>query len=120
AHRGTASRVSPQIPPPSGLHPRIAEVTARIVARSRDGRGDWLARAESMAASGGARAGLGCTNLAHAIAASGPGEKQALRAGRWPNIGIVSAYNDMLSAHQPFERFPALLRAAAREAGAVA
>ena len=103
-----------------GLHPRVAEVTARIVARSRDGRAAWLERVERARSKDRARAKLGCTNLAHAIAASGPGEKQALRATAWANIGIVSSYNDMLSAHQPFERFPALIKMAAREAGAVA
>ena len=65
------------------------------------------------------RARHGCANLAHGFAAAGP-DKDALRAKPWPNIAIVSAYNDMLSAHQPYERFPALIRAAAREAGAVA
>jgi phosphogluconate dehydratase len=63
---------------------------------------------------------LSCTNLAHGFAASDQGDKEALRQLRWPNIAIVSAYNDMLSAHQPFERYPALIKRAAREAGAVA
>jgi len=108
------------VPEFPGVHPRVAEVTARIVARSRDGRAAWLARVERARSQDRARARLGCTNLAHAIAASGPGDKQALRATAWANLGIVSSYNDMLSAHQPFERFPALLKMAAREAGAVA
>jgi len=69
---------------------------------------------------GTARTKLACTNLAHAIAASGAEDKRALRLMQWPNIAIVSAYNDMLSAHQPLERFPSLIKAAAREAGAVA
>ncbi len=69
---------------------------------------------------GAARGGLGCANFAHGFAAANPGDKDALRALVWPNIAIVSAYNDMLSAHQPLERFPALIKMAAREAGAVA
>jgi phosphogluconate dehydratase len=67
-----------------------------------------------------ARSRLGCTNLAHGFAASEAGDKQALSQLRWPNLAIVTAYNDMLSAHQPFERFPSILRQAAREAGATA
>jgi phosphogluconate dehydratase len=69
---------------------------------------------------GTARTQLACANLAHAIAAESPADKQELRRMVWPNIGIVSAYNDMLSAHQPLERYPALIKMAAREAGAVA
>jgi phosphogluconate dehydratase len=69
---------------------------------------------------GAARGALGCANFAHGFAAASPGDKAALRALVWPNIAIVSAYNDMLSAHQPLERFPALIKMAAREAGAVA
>ena len=63
---------------------------------------------------------MACTNLAHGFAATSPQDKEALRQLRWPNLAIVSAYNDMLSAHQPFERFPALIRLAARTAGAIA
>ena len=63
---------------------------------------------------------LSCTNLAHGFAAMDASDKEALRGARWPNIAIVSSYNDMLSAHQPLERFPALIKLAAREAGAVA
>jgi phosphogluconate dehydratase len=69
---------------------------------------------------GTVRAQLACANLAHAIAAAAVHEKHELRRRAWPNIGIVSAYNDMLSAHQPLERFPALIKQAAREVGAVA
>jgi phosphogluconate dehydratase len=102
------------------LDPRVAEVTARIRARSAEPRRAYLQRMEAARHGGAARTKLACANLAHAIAASGPSDKPALRAPAWPNIGIVSAYNDMLSAHQPLERFPALIKAAAREAGAVA
>jgi phosphogluconate dehydratase len=101
------------------LHPRLAEVTERIRERSRASRGDYLARMEGARRAGTARSAHSCTNLAHGFAAAGP-DKDALRGLPWPNIAIVSAYNDMLSAHQPYERYPALIRAAAREAQAVA
>jgi phosphogluconate dehydratase len=102
------------------VHVRVREVTERIRERSRPGRADYLARMESARQRGSARAGLSCTNLAHGFAASDAGDKEALKLMRWPNIAIVSAYNDMLSAHQPLERYPALIKRAAREAGAVA
>ncbi|MGQ0501088.1 MAG: phosphogluconate dehydratase [Panacagrimonas sp.] len=102
------------------LNPVVAAVTQRIRQRSAPTRGAYLARMAAARESGTARGRQGCTNLAHAFAASEPDDKQKLRASRWPNIGIVSAYNDMLSAHQPFERYPALIRQAAREAFAVA
>jgi phosphogluconate dehydratase len=66
------------------------------------------------------RAALSCTNLAHGFAASDATDKEALKQMRWPNLAIVSSYNDMLSAHQPLERYPELLKLAAREVGAVA
>ena len=102
------------------LNARIGEVTERIAKRSHDRRARYLDR---IAAAGGAvakRTRLGCANLAHSFAACGPGDKAALREGDVPNLGIVTAYNDMLSAHQPYERFPELIRAAAREAGGTA
>lgn len=102
------------------LQAGVAEVTARIRARSQHTRHDYLARMQAARGGGAARGGLGCANFAHGIAAANPGDKQALRGLVWPNIAIVSAYNDMLSAHQPLERFPALIKMAAREAGAVA
>jgi phosphogluconate dehydratase len=66
------------------------------------------------------RSRLSCGNLAHGFAASIPADKDALKQLRWPNLAIVTAYNDMLSAHQPFESYPGLIRTAAREAGATA
>jgi phosphogluconate dehydratase len=99
---------------------RVSEVTERIRERSRSGRADYLARMEAALKRGSARTGLSCTNLAHGFAASDATDKEALKLLRWPNIAIVSAYNDMLSAHQPLERYPALIKRAAREAGAVA
>jgi phosphogluconate dehydratase len=102
------------------LHPQLAAVTARIRERSEATRRDYLARMAAARSAGTARGQLACTNLAHAIAAVDADDKQRLRGPAWPNIGIVSAYNDMLSAHQPLERYPALIKRAAREAGAVA
>ena len=102
------------------LHPALAAVTERIVERSRESRAAYLARIDSARSKGVSRARLGCTNLAHAFAASGHGDKDGMKGLAWPNLAIVSAYNDMLSAHQPLERYPALIKRAAREAGAVA
>ncbi|MDM0110262.1 phosphogluconate dehydratase [Variovorax sp. J22R24] len=102
------------------LHPMLAAVTDRIRIRSAASRTTYLARLERARAKGPIRQALGCTNLAHAYAAAPPGDKIMLREMRRPNVAIVSSYNDMLSAHQPFERFPALIKQAAREAGATA
>ncbi|MCB1359733.1 MAG: dihydroxy-acid dehydratase, partial [Rhodobacteraceae bacterium] len=101
------------------LDPRIRAVTDRIAARSRQSRAAYLERLQRAADTGPARAHLSCSNAAHAYAATGV-DKAALAGGRQPNIGIVTAYNDMLSAHQPFEDYPALIREAARAAGATA
>ncbi len=102
------------------MHPVTQEVTERIVERSRDGRTDYLERMEAARHAGPGRAKLSCANWAHAFAASPDGEKQTMRNPGAPNIAIVSAYNDMLSAHQPLERFPELIKASAREIGATA
>jgi phosphogluconate dehydratase len=102
------------------IHEGVREVTARIRARSRGGRADYLARMDAARQRGSARAGLSCTNLAHGFAASDATDKEALKLMRWPNVAIVSAYNDMLSAHQPLQTYPALIKRAAREAGAIA
>ena len=102
------------------LHTRLADVTARIAARSKPTRQAYLERMHAARAQGPSRAQLACTNLAHGFAAADAGDKQQLKSGRWPNIAIVSAYNDMLSAHRPLERYPQLIKLAAREAGAVA
>src|SRR5258705_1274536 len=102
------------------VHVRVREITERIRERSRSGRADYLARMDAARRRGSARAGLSCTNLAHGFAASDATDKEALKLMRWPNVAIVSAYNDMLSAHQPLERFPALIKKAARESNAVA
>jgi phosphogluconate dehydratase len=102
------------------LHARVREVTERIRERSRHSRGAYLAAVEEQFANGAMREALSCTNLAHGFAAADPNDKEKLKVARWPNIAIVSAYNDMLSAHQPLEAFPHLIKLAAREAGAVA
>jgi phosphogluconate dehydratase len=102
------------------MHPVTAEVTARIAERSKDSRADYLERMEAARAQGPGRAKLSCANFAHAFAASPEGDKQRMRDPSAPNVAIVSAYNDMLSAHQPLERFPAIIKAAAEAAGGTA
>ena len=101
------------------MNPTIEAVTDRIRARSDQQRGAYLARVERAVEAGPARAHLSCGNMAHVTAAMGP-DKEPIAQERGGNIGIVTAYNDMLSAHQPFERFPELIRAAARQAGGTA
>ena len=101
------------------LHPTIELVTARIRDRSAKSRGDYLARLAAAVSKGPARAHLSCGNQAHAFAAM-EGDKPALVAARAPNIGIVTAYNDMLSAHRPYESYPEVIRDAARRYGATA
>lgn len=102
------------------MHPVVAQVTHRIQERSRARRNAYLARIDAALSSGPQRRRLSCGNLAHGFAACAAGDKSALRSGHAPNLGIVTSFNDMLSAHQPLERFPDLLKAAAREAGATA
>ena len=101
------------------MNATIEAVTDRIVARSRDSRSRYLDRMAQAADDGPKRAHLTCGNQAHAYAAMGQ-DKDALVASRAPNLGIVTAYNDMLSAHQPFKDFPELIKAAARKVGATA
>ncbi len=102
------------------VHDRIAEVTARIARRSHDGRARYLERIDRAIEKGPKRTALGCANLAHGFAACSPIDKARLRDGAVPNLAIVNAYNDMLSAHQPYERYPEVIREAAHEVGAVA
>jgi phosphogluconate dehydratase len=102
------------------LHPVVAEVTARVTERSRTERTAYLQRLEAAAERGPARGRLACANLAHGFAASNPTDKAALRGTVKPNVAIVSAYNDMLSAHQPFESFPAQLKKAVLRSGGIA
>ncbi len=102
------------------LHRTVAELTEVVRARSALTRAAYLRRVERARATGTARGRISCSNLAHAFAAETASDKLVLREIRAPNIGIVSAYNDMLSAHQPLARFPELIKNAAREAGATA
>jgi phosphogluconate dehydratase len=101
------------------LNATIAAVTDRIIERSRETRGIYLDRIASAAEDGPKRGHLSCSNQAHAYAAMG-GDKDMLTGERAANIGIVTAYNDMLSAHQPFATYPDQIKAAARAAGGTA
>ena len=101
------------------LHPIIAAVTDRIIERSAPGRRAYLAMIDREAASGIDRPTMSCGNLAHGMAAA-QGDTAAIRGGRAMNIGIVTAFNDMLSAHQPYGRYPEQIKLFAREAGATA
>ncbi|WP_158888762.1 phosphogluconate dehydratase [Amycolatopsis anabasis] len=105
---------------PDHVHPVVAEVTARIAARSADSRYAYLERMAAARAEGPVRAGMACSNLAHGFAACGGADRLAIRGLTKPGIAIVSAYNDLLSAHQPLHEYPAWLKDAAREAGGVA
>jgi phosphogluconate dehydratase len=102
------------------VNPTIAEVTARIEARSHKSRAQYLARMEEARAAGSARGHLDCGNLAHVCAAAPLGDKSRIRHGEGKNIAIVTAYNDMLSAHQPLGAYPDFIKAAAREEGCTA
>jgi phosphogluconate dehydratase len=102
------------------LNPVVAEVTARIVERSRATRADYLRRMDVARDSGAGRAKLSCANWAHAFAGAPVKDKLNAMSGTQPNVGVVTAYNDMLSAHQPFERFPQIIRDAVREVNATA
>jgi len=98
----------------------IEAITARIVERSKPARETYLARVDAAIGAGVHRSTLSCGNLAHGFAACGAHDKAALAGDRVSNLGIVTSYNDMLSAHQPFETFPQLIKQAARDAGGVA
>lgn len=102
------------------LHPLVADVTARIRERSRGLRNAYLERVDALRRRPRGADRLGCANVAHAFAALPGPDRLRVVAERAPNIGIVSAYNDMLSAHQPYETYPARIRAAARRLGASA
>ena len=104
----------------SQLQSRIGEVTERIVKRSRDTRERYLDQVRTYGQRRPRREHLSCGNLAHGFAACDGDDKDALSGAAKSNIAIVSAYNDMLSAHQPLERFPALIKQAVRDAGGVA
>ena len=102
------------------INARIGEVTERLARRSHDRRARYLDKIRDAASRGPKRGHLSCGNLAHGFAACGTDDKTDLMGEVKANIAIVSAYNDMLSAHHPLERFPAIIKQAVREAGAVA
>ncbi|WP_152045285.1 phosphogluconate dehydratase [Aureimonas psammosilenae] len=99
---------------------RIEAITSRIRERSKPTREAYLERILAKGAAGPKRSRLNCGNLAHGFAACGPDDKAKIAAGHTPNLGIISAYNDMLSAHQPYETYPELIRQVAREVGGTA
>ena len=101
------------------LHPTIAAVTGRIIERSRDTRSRYLERTAKVRRQGPRRSHLSCGNIAHAMASAAPADK-LLQRTRAVNLGICTAYNDMLSAHQPFATYPDLIKAEARRRGATA
>ena len=98
----------------------IQDVTDRIAARSRDSRRDYLNRIEGAREAGVNRTVLSCGNLAHAFAACSPTEKAQLAGSKSLNLGIVTSYNDMLSAHQPYQFYPDIIKQAVREMGSTA
>jgi len=102
------------------MHSVIQQVTERIIDRSLKSRSLYLARIEEARLKGPHRGALHCGNLAHGFAACAKNDKSALRGMTKANIAIVSSYNDMLSAHKPYESYPALIKAAISEAGGVA
>jgi len=105
---------------PEHLHPTVKKVTQRIQARSSKTRQQYLQMLDQSHKPGPYRQNLGCANLAHAYAAMGGDDKLQLRQSREPNLGIVTAFNDMLSAHKPYEQYPELIRSMARQLGATA
>ena len=98
----------------------IASVTEAITKRSAESRARYLDKIAKAFDDKPKRKSLGCANLAHGFAACEPHDKAQLRSGDGPNLGIITSFNDMLSAHQPFEHYPNLIRAAAREVGGTA
>ncbi|WP_303289296.1 phosphogluconate dehydratase [Marinobacter sp. SS5-14b] len=102
------------------MQPVILKVTNRIIERSRATRQGYLARMYALRDQDPHRGTLSCGNLAHGFAACQPGDKDALKLMNRANVAIVSAYNDMLSAHQPYHRFPDIIREAAHGMGSVA
>jgi phosphogluconate dehydratase len=102
------------------LNPSLQRVTDQIIERSAATRSAYLSRISEAVSLRPARTRMACANLAHGFAAAQPAEKKTLRGSTKPNVAIVSAYNDMLSAHKPFENYPALLKQAVAGAGGIA
>ncbi len=101
-------------------HPTLAHVTQRIVERSGPARASYLSTVQIQRQIGTQRGGMGCANMAHTTAALPLKDKLLIHAERAPHLGVVTAYNDMLSAHQPYEHYPELIRAHTRSLGATA
>ncbi|QPB83036.1 phosphogluconate dehydratase [Pseudoalteromonas rubra] len=102
------------------LHPRIHEVTQRVITRSQQSRHAYLERIEQAKKQTRVRAGLGCGNLAHVMAACSSSDKARLKADEQPNLAIINAYNDMLSAHVPYKEYPDQIKAIAEKYDATA
>src|SRR5690554_1914964 len=102
------------------MHPTVQSVTQRIIDRSRASRQDYLERMRELKASAPHRGTLSCGNLAHGFAACGQSDKDTLKLMNKANVAMVSAYNDMLSAHQPYAAFPDVIRDAAHGMKSVA
>ncbi|WP_404394601.1 phosphogluconate dehydratase [Pseudoalteromonas phenolica] len=102
------------------LHPRIQAVTERVVERSKATRQAYLARIQEAKKQTRVRAGLGCGNLAHVMAACTSSDKSRLKADEQPNLAIINSYNDMLSAHVPYKDYPDLIKAIAEKYDATA
>ena len=106
--------------PTPAIHPIVASVTARIIERSRPTRGAYLTQLHATATRARGTDRMGCANLAHAVAGLPADDRFKVVTERAPNIGIVTAYNDMLSAHTPMQRYPDLIKDEARTQGATA
>lgn len=102
------------------VHKTISEITDRIIERSKPTREIYLKSIDEQIVKGVHRSSLSCGNLAHGFAACGVSDKAALSGDVVPNIGIITSYNDMLSAHQPYKNYPDVIKAAANAAGGVA
>ncbi len=102
------------------MHPIVEKITQQVIERSRETRSAYLARIDAAIANGPQRTQLPCANLAHGFAVCSALEKDELAGVQKANVGIISSYNDMLSAHEPYKDYPELIKTAIREAGGVA
>mgnify|MGYP005812877891 FL=1 len=102
------------------LHPRIQEVTERVIERSKQTRKAYLERISHAKKQTRVRAGLGCGNIAHVMAACSSDDKARLKADEVPNLAIINSYNDMLSAHVPYKEYPDLIKSIATKFDATA
>ena len=102
------------------MNKTISQVTKRIIERSKTSRANYLTQMKALANNTVSRSALSCGNIAHAMAACSDGEKEGLKGGTKVNIGIITSYNDMLSAHKPYEHYPALIKEFARNHNAIA